>query len=182
MPTAISQSVRLETFGHPFSQSHLDIVSQTRHGILSKSYEPKDKYADLRDFRKEGHDDECAQKRLCWLFSDNISTCIISHSHLKLFAEDTPLISVHKNLDNLKQLLFSDGSSLLEWRKQNYLLLCVYTSKTQLIDFFIRNPMNQNLNNVMILDAKINWPYIICKLLGSYWLRCKFYLPHWQCM
>lgn len=50
-------------------------------------------------------------------------------------------------------MVFIGGSLIFHWIKENY--FCVNISKVQLIDFPIRNPTNQHLNNVMVRDVEI---------------------------
>lgn len=72
---------------------------------------------------------------------------------LKLFPDDTSLISVHEDRAKLKQILFSDRSSLLRWLKK-----CMYvlTNPKHISLFFsIINSANQHLKHFMIKYAEI---------------------------
>lgn len=78
---------------------------------------------------------------------------ILSYVHLKVFADDTILISVYGDRAKLKQILFSDRSSLLLWLKEMYVRF--NTSKSHFIVFSIRNSENLHLKHFMIERSEI---------------------------
>lgn len=76
------------------------------------------------------------------------------NSLLYLYADDTSLFVSGKDRSQLEQKIFTEGSYLLQWLKENS--LCVNESKTQLIDFAIRkNPIRGSLN-ILVGDMEIS--------------------------
>uniref|UniRef100_A0A1B6K909 Reverse transcriptase domain-containing protein n=1 Tax=Homalodisca liturata TaxID=320908 RepID=A0A1B6K909_9HEMI len=87
------------------------------------------------------------------LFVNDIAGCI-SDSHLYLFADDTSLVVSSKSKPQLENQIFIDGSSLFQWLEENS--LCINTAKTKLVDFAIRNQLDNECLNIIIGDTEFS--------------------------
>uniref|UniRef100_A0A1B6LYM7 Reverse transcriptase domain-containing protein n=1 Tax=Graphocephala atropunctata TaxID=36148 RepID=A0A1B6LYM7_9HEMI len=96
------------------------------------------------------------------LFINDLPSCVQNES-ICLYADDTSISISTRDRPELEVRAYEQTSALVQWFNENELIL--NSAKTQILDFNIRNPSNNDIPMFLVEDQEIS-PCSVTKFLG----------------